>query len=648
MEYLMSGSKERRSALSISKLKAANYPDFGLEELVPSLWIKIRSHMRILSVVSLKTISRCGYTYLKEIVLCRADYKEYKISESDFKNLHPNDFEDLNLHHLQGKLNHLSGSDKVHMFNATNLNLTKPNWDASDFLFKEDYTIISKPQTIIYRDRIDQKKMMRETEVHKFSDGTRVHVREGRLLVQGRQISFATGRSRTYTPGASGSNSGKQRTDDDMDAYDSDCDELNPAKVVLMANLSYYGSDALAEVNNHDNVDNNLMNHVVHAMPSSEQSSVVNNSETEITSDSNVISYSQYVKESQQIVINLDNKSINDTLTAELKRYKEQVKVLKEGQNVDLKSKDNISDSCEQFSKPFLSEESSAVGTLYYSNVIKNTSTIMIPVSEETLVLAEESRLKMLLKQQDPMVLEKKVIITPVDFAVLNKLSQDFEKQVVPQTELSAEQAFWSQNSMNSSDPNSSCRPTNVEVLNELPKVGMVNTSSKKLKHYLVGFNVVVKERTTAIAITEGSWGFEHTKACFRDEIIPFVKALKDLFNTFNQYLIDELFEVQNVFHQMEQVVEQHRFKSKTFEVKMNKVLNENERLLEQVISKDIVNIIVNSFVNNAYVNVHECEKYLKLEAELLNKKDFAEKEIYDKLFRSFTNLEKHCISLQV
>ncbi|GJR51779.1 hypothetical protein Tco_1402300 [Tanacetum coccineum] len=157
MEYLMSGNKERRSALSISKLKATNYPDFGLEELVPSLWIEsereydisaahgishwwfkhkefylnkhsapsdryaVRSHMRILSVVSLKTISRCGYTYLKEIVLCRADYKEYKISESDFKNLHPNDFEDLNLHHLQGKLNHLSGSDKVHMFNAVNM-----------------------------------------------------------------------------------------------------------------------------------------------------------------------------------------------------------------------------------------------------------------------------------------------------------------------------------------------------------------------------------------------------------------------------------------------------------------------------------------------------------------------------------------------
>ncbi|GJY78419.1 integrase, catalytic region, zinc finger, CCHC-type containing protein [Tanacetum coccineum] len=56
-------------------------------------------------------------------------------------------------------------------------------------------------------------------------------------------------------------------------------------------------------------------------------------------------------------------------------------------------------------------------------------------------------------------------------------------------------------------------------------------------------------------------------------------------------------------------------------------VLNENERLLEQVINKDIVNIIMNSSVDNVSMNVHECEKCLKLETELLNKKDFVKKE---------------------
>ncbi|GJU73077.1 retrovirus-related pol polyprotein from transposon TNT 1-94 [Tanacetum coccineum] len=321
---------------------------------------------------------------------------------------------------------------------------------------------------------------------------------------------------------------------DDLDAYDSDCDELNTAKFALMANLSHYGSDALAE---------------------------------------------------------LEPK-------------------------------------------------------LYVGDIIEKTNPIVIPDSEETLLLAEESRSKMLLRQKDPIMLEKKVNTTPVDYAALNQLYKDFETRFVPQTELSAEQAFWSQNSVNSPKPILSSRPTVVEVPKELPKVSMVNTSLKKLKHHLAGFDVVVKERTTPTAITEGSWGFEHTKACFRDEIIPFVKALKDLFNTFNQYLVDELSEVQNVFHQMEQAVEQHRLESKTFEVKMNQVLNENERLLEQVLSKDIVNIIVNSSVDNSDVNVRECEKCLNLETELQT--DFVEKEIYDKLFKSFTTLEKHCISLEV
>ncbi|GKG05056.1 hypothetical protein Tco_0315443, partial [Tanacetum coccineum] len=50
-------------------------------------------------------------------------------------------------------------------------------------------------------------------------------------------------------------------------------------------------------------------------------------------------------------------------------------------------------------------------------------------------------------------------------------------------------------NSMNSPEPTLSSRPTNVEVPKEFPKVSMVNTSLKKLKHHLAGFDVVVKEK---------------------------------------------------------------------------------------------------------------------------------------------------------
>nr|GEX86886.1 retrovirus-related Pol polyprotein from transposon TNT 1-94 [Tanacetum cinerariifolium] len=164
------------------------------------------------------------------------------------------------------------------------------------------------------------------------------------------------------------------------------------------------------------------------------------------------------------------------------------------------------------------------------------------------------------------------------------------------------------ENSMNFEEPNLSTRPTQVKVPKELPKVSMVNSSLKKLKYHLASFDVVVKERTTATAITEGTWRFKHTKACFRDEIIPFVKVLKDLFNSFDQFLIDELSKVQNVFNQMKQAVEQHRVKSNRFQDKMKEVLNENEQLLEQAISKDIVNIVVTANVKNAYEPVNECE----------------------------------------
>ncbi|GJY35121.1 retrovirus-related pol polyprotein from transposon TNT 1-94 [Tanacetum coccineum] len=453
----------------------------------------------------------------------------------------------------------------------------------------------------------------------------------------GRQTSLAAGTTRTYTPRASGSNSRKQRTvicynckreghmskqctkpkrkrddswfkdkvllvqaqaggqilhEEELAFLDSDCDELNTAKVSLMANLSHYGSDALAEIHNHDNMNNNVINHAVQVMPSSEQSNVVNHSETEITSDRNIIPYSQYVIESQQAAvqnsnssakqdalilsmieqlktqvvnytkIKLDNKSVNDTLTAELEIYKEQVKVLKEGQNVDLRSNDTVSDSSVQsveidhlkqtlsenlkekeslmqtvtllkndfkkeesrnidkeialekrikqldnivfkrdqsaqtvhmltkprffyyhttkqglgFQNPFyLKKAQQLEPKLYDGNVIKNTGAIVIPDSEETLMLAKESRSKMLLKQKDPMMLEKKVNTTPIDYA----------------------------NSVNSLKPTLSSRPTKVEVPKELPKVSMVNTSLKKLKYHLAGFDVVVKERRARGALMD-------------------------------------------------------------------------------------------------------------------------------------------------
>ncbi|GJZ94904.1 hypothetical protein Tco_0667107 [Tanacetum coccineum] len=74
---------------------------------------------------------------------------------------------------------------------------------------------------------------------------------------------------------------------EDLDAYDSDCDDVSNEKAVLMANLSSYGSDVLSEANQEKN---------------------------------------------------------NESVTAELERYKERVKTFEQRLNVDLSTREKMID----------------------------------------------------------------------------------------------------------------------------------------------------------------------------------------------------------------------------------------------------------------------------------------------------------------
>nr|GEZ36487.1 hypothetical protein [Tanacetum cinerariifolium] len=153
---------------------------------------------------------------------------------------------------------------------------------------------------------------------------------------------------------------------DDLDAYDYDCDKISTAKVVLMSSLSSYDSYVLFEVPYFDNTHNDMLNQSVQKISYYEQTHLVNYPENEITSDSNIIPYSQYLLETQNAAVhdinssiqqdavilyvfeqlsnqvtscnkvNEDNLVANETLSAELERYKERVKLLKERQHVDL------------------------------------------------------------------------------------------------------------------------------------------------------------------------------------------------------------------------------------------------------------------------------------------------------------------------
>ncbi|GKB54806.1 retrovirus-related pol polyprotein from transposon TNT 1-94, partial [Tanacetum coccineum] len=460
----------------------------------------------------------------------------------------------------------------------------------------------------------------------------------------------------------------------DLDAYDSDCDDISTAKVAFMVNLSRYGSDVLSEVPNPDNTHNSMLNQSVHEMHYSEPSHLVVYPENEITSDSNIILYFQYLHESQNAVVQDTNSSAqqdamilsmieqmsyqvtdinkvneihlsaNKSLSAELERYKER----KNAQFTDLDKEIN---ALKQTLSDQLKEKESLMKTV---NVLKNESQEKEARNiDREIVLKRKKSIKNDLKQSDPKV--EKLNTKPVDYAVLNQLSIDFGKRFVPQTELYAEQDFWSKNSPSYAEYNTSSTPAKTEVPKELPKVSMVNTSLKKLKYHLASFDKVVKGRTTPTAITEGSWEFEHTKAVFVNEVIPLLKTLKVIFDNFDQKRFDEITEVQTVFNQMEQVVEECRLKTKSLEIQKRHVLTENDRLLDQVMFHDIMNVAVKSFVNeNAFVAMNEfmsvsdkfvqkCQKCLELKIELF-KKD----KVIIELSARFSNLEKHCISLEV
>ncbi|GJR44203.1 hypothetical protein Tco_1312306 [Tanacetum coccineum] len=80
--------------------------------------------------------------------------------------------------------------------------------------------------------------------------------------------------------------------------------------------------------------------------------------------------------------------------------------------------------------------------TLYDGSVIAKEHVVISMIDdEETLILEEESRSKMLDKQNDPISIEKKIKMSPIDYSKLNKVKEDFGKCFATKKELSAEQA---------------------------------------------------------------------------------------------------------------------------------------------------------------------------------------------------------------
>nr|GEU88550.1 hypothetical protein [Tanacetum cinerariifolium] len=134
----------------------------------------------------------------------------------------------------------------------------------------------------------------------------------------------------------------------------------------------------------------------------------------------------------------------------------------------------------------------------------------------------------------------------------------------------------------------------------QLPSTSMVKQNLLKAKRHLDNLDKVIKVRTKVTWQNEG--------------------------------LYREVYEMKAIFQQMKTEVDQCLMDKKYFELEKKELLIENDRLLEQIISQDIVCTIMHSYddlvryadIEKSFIN--EYNKFLELEAELLRKKDMIKK----------------------
>ncbi|GKA57605.1 hypothetical protein Tco_0756793 [Tanacetum coccineum] len=253
---------------------------------------------------------------------------------------------------------------------------------------------------------------------------------------------------------------------DQCDTFDSNVDEAPTAQTTFMANLSsadlvynevgpLYDSNTLFEVQDHNNcLDNMNESHKEHEIHNDLQPNDVVDSDTEYTSNSNSISYEQYVQDNEDQVVHSDvssvpndavmiitndiyeqdapcvtsNNTVNASLTAELARYKElaEMRVIIKDRNVkeeslqkklhyvkmQLNSTLNHNKVAIGYKNPFYLSKAKQVQPALYNGhemVKTNHACALVHDSEDTLEIVDTTRKQMIKKMKDLECVKKKI-----------------------------------------------------------------------------------------------------------------------------------------------------------------------------------------------------------------------------------------------
>nr|GFB25061.1 hypothetical protein [Tanacetum cinerariifolium] len=225
------------------------------------------------------------------------------------------------------------------------------------------------------------------------------------------------------------------------------------------------------------------------------------------------------------------------------------------------------------------------------------------------LEIAEITRKKMNAKMTDPECVIHKVKIAPHDYT-----KENFSATFTPQKQLTPKQIYWSNDLMKLKSEALKERakvsrpikaftvyPPNTTAMlvpKVLPTKSQVKIHIFTLIQMFSEFDKTCTKRITPIAITDGERGFEQTKACYLQEVIPFFKTIKYNFEGIQKALTKEVKEMKDVFEELEAEVAQCAVDRKHDAIKWKNLLIANDNLIAECLSKKVFSMATNSELN--------------------------------------------------
>nr|GEU29277.1 hypothetical protein [Tanacetum cinerariifolium] len=417
---------------------------------------------------------------------------------------------------------------------------------------------------------------------------------------------------------------------------------------------------------------------------------VVHSNASSIPNDTFMMMYDDICEPSAPSMSNSSqNAVVKNSLTTELATYREQVELYERRAKFELTEREQKIDeqlrlviSDRNFKEETLKHELHSTKLQLASTINRNISMVeettflkqdfkqkenkyladflnMKSLKEkDTLEIAEITRKKMNAKMTDPECVTHKFKISPHDYSKENLLAT-----FIPQKQLTPEQIYWSNDLMKLKSEALKERakvsrpikaftmyPPNTPatlVPKVLPTKSQVKIHIFTLIQMFSEFDKTCEKRITLTAITNGERGFEQTKACYLQEVIPFFKTIKDNFEGIQKALTKEVKEMKDVFEELEAEVAQCAVDRKHDAIDLKNLLIANDNLIAECLSKEVFSVATKSKLNVArFTKIHVANisveaRCLALEAELATLRDKSHQENQGELIKHFSKLEE-------